>query len=231
MDMRVPPFAQGQALAAGLGLQLARVIDLEDPAQQGRVRIRLFALSGVDDQEGELWARVCTLFAGNNRGAFWMPDIDDEVLVGFVMGDPTAPIVLGGLWSGSAAPPEQLDAQNRLKVVRSRNGNRLILDDTEGAERALLETPGGQRLTLAVANGGSALLEDAAGNSVSTGPAGVTHQVGNKFTLNAAEVEINAARVTINAALVDCSGVVRCMTLQTQAVISASYTPGAGNIW
>jgi uncharacterized protein involved in type VI secretion and phage assembly len=230
MDI-VPPFLQHQALAGGLGLHQALVTDLEDPEGQGRVRVRLSGVSEVPGQDGELWARVCTLFAGNNRGAFWMPDPGDEVLVGFLMGDLRAPIVLGGLWNGRSTSPETLNRDNNLKVVRSRNGNRIVLDDTSGQERVLIETPGGQRITLADGSPDSITIEDSSGNTVTMGAMGMATDVGLEVRVSCATVKVDAGYVEVNAPIVKCSAMLKCETLVASSVISASYTPGAGNIW
>ena len=67
-------------------------------------RVRLITVDG--DGQAEIWARVAVPFAGASRGALFIPDVDDEVLVTFVAGDPRFPIVIGGLWNGGAPPPE-----------------------------------------------------------------------------------------------------------------------------
>lgn len=228
----VPPFTHQLALAAGLGVQLAQVISLDDPERQNRVKLRLVSISGTPGQEGELWARVATLFAGNDRGAFWMPDVDDEVVVAFVQGDTRMPIVLGGLWNGSSRSPETLAPANDLKVVRSRNGNRIVLDDTSGNEKVIVETPGGNRITLSDAPGDAVTIEDRFGNSATMAGGGVTIRTPSVLKIEAgAKVEVTASLVQVNAAMSRFSGVVQCDTLISNAVISASYTPGAGNIW
>jgi uncharacterized protein involved in type VI secretion and phage assembly len=227
----VPLFARHQALAAGLGVHLALVTDLNDPSGASRVKVKLTAIADAAQQDGELWARVCTLFAGNNRGAFWMPDVGDEVLVAFVMGDARQPIVLGGLWNGSSTAPERLDANNNLKVVRSRNGNRIVLDDTSGQERVVIETPGGNRITLADAAGDLVRFEDSAGNSATFGAGGVKITAPAEVKIEAATVKVTAGMVTVESGMSRFTGVVQCDTLITNAVVSASYTPGAGNIW
>jgi len=228
----VPAFTQQLALAAGLGVQLAQVVSLDDPERQNRVKVRLAAVSGTSNQEGEIFARVATLFAGDNRGAFWMPDVDDEVVVAFVQGDSRMPIVLGGLWNGSSRSPETLRSDNNLKVVRSRNGNRIVLDDTSGREQVIIETPGGSRITLSDAPGDSAVtVEDRFGNTTTMAGGGVTVSTGSKLTIEASQIEVTAAMVQVNAAMSKFSGIVQCDTLITNSVVSASYTPGAGNIW
>jgi uncharacterized protein involved in type VI secretion and phage assembly len=226
-----PPFAQHLALAAGQGVHLAQVVDLDDPERRSRVKVTLASLNGSPQQDTELWARVCTLFAGNDRGAFWMPDVGDEVVVVFVQGDARLPIVLGGLWNNASPPPETLDSQNNLKVVRSRNGNRIILDDTSGQEKVIVETPGGNRITLADASGDLIRIEDSAGNSATMAAGGITVTASAKVRVQASQVEVQAGMVTVDAAMSRFSGVVQCDTLITNSVISASYTPGAGNIW
>jgi len=228
----VPPFTQTLALAAGAGVFLATVTSLDDPERVNRVRVRLAAINGSPQQEAELWARVATLFAGDDRGAFWMPDVDDEVVVAFVQGDARMPIVLGGLWNGTSRAPETLAPDHNLTVVRSRNGTRVVLDDTPGQERVVIETPGGNRVTLSDPAGDLVKVEDSAGNTATMGATGVA--VSTPATVKveaAARVEIKTPMVQVDAAISRFSGVVQCDTLITNSVISASYTPGAGNIW
>ncbi len=156
-DAAFAPF--DRAAATLLGAHLARVVSIADPDSRSRVQVRLVAYDGVAGQDAPLWARVVSPFAGSNRGAFLMPDVDDEVLVVFA-GGTHHPLVLGGLWNGAAAPPAGLGADgNRYKRIRSKNGVTVTLDDQAGQETLTLETPGGQRLTLKDGPG-SVTLED-----------------------------------------------------------------------
>src|SRR5690606_7267207 len=101
------------------GAYPAIVVDLVDPDQQGRVKVRL--PWAPDDNGGlyEAWARLATLMAGNNRGVWFVPDLDDEVLVMFEGGDPRRPYVVGALWNGQDAPPERMDSagDNNIKSI------------------------------------------------------------------------------------------------------------------
>jgi len=102
---------------------LAEVVAVKDPDGLGRVQVRLLAFDGVTGQDAAVWARVAVPFAGNDRGAFLIPDVGDEVLVSFVNADPRFPVVVGGLWNGNSTAPESISGgRNRLKVIRSRNG-------------------------------------------------------------------------------------------------------------
>jgi len=80
---------------------LARVVSVKDPDNRNRIQVRLYNADGINDQDGAVWARVVVPFSGNNRGAFFIPDVGDEVLVVYLAGDARFPVVLGGLWNGT----------------------------------------------------------------------------------------------------------------------------------
>jgi uncharacterized protein involved in type VI secretion and phage assembly len=165
------------ALNAGY---LARVVSLDDPERLNRVQVRLIAYDGIDGQDAPLWARVVAPFAGQNRGAFFMPDVDDEVLVVFTNGDARFPLVVGGLWNGATTPPADLGPDgNRYKRLRSKNGITITLDDQQGQETLTLETPGGQTVTLKDGPG-AITCEDSNGNSIRMESAGITIQAAAK---------------------------------------------------
>lgn len=214
------------------GLFLAEVVSLTDPDNLARVQIRVHAANGAADQDAPLWARMVCPFAGEQRGAFWIPDVGDLVAVAFVQGDMRFPLVLGGLWHGRATPPEAMDGagNNHLKVLRSRNGVQVTLDDTPGQEQLVLETPGGCKLTLKDGPGRCELV-DSNGNGATFESSGITVTAAAKVTVNAPQVEVSAGMVKVDAGMSTFSGVVKCDTLISNAVVSTSYTPGAGNIW
>jgi uncharacterized protein involved in type VI secretion and phage assembly len=110
-----------------LGLTIGIVTNNKDPDGVGRVRVKFPALS---DQEESWWARVVTPGAGSSAGLMFMPQIDDEVLVGFEHGDLRRPFVLGGVWGAKAKPPtasETFLAQNKVVHwgLRTMNGTTL----------------------------------------------------------------------------------------------------------
>jgi uncharacterized protein involved in type VI secretion and phage assembly len=227
---------QDLRLARGLGglfygVYPAVVSDLDDPARQGRVKVRL-PWAPDADQGYEAWARMATLMAGNDRGSWFIPDVGDEVLVAFAGGDARSPFVLGGLWNGSDAPPETMDSagRNEIKKLRSRNGVMVTMEDKQGQEKFIVETPGGQSITLKDGPG-TVEIVDSNGNSVKLEPAGITVNASAKVTINASVVEISAGMVTVNAGMSRFNGVVQADTVISTSVISATYTPGAGNIW
>jgi uncharacterized protein involved in type VI secretion and phage assembly len=228
IDVRVPSGLGGR----WYGVFPALVTDIKDPEGQGRVKVTLPWSPDTSGARYEAWARLATLMAGHNRGTWFVPDANDEVLVAFEGGDPRRPYVIGSLWNGSDTPPDSMDGagQNNRKVIRSRNGVRVTLDDTGGQEKLVLETPGGQKLTMKDGPGAVELV-DSNGNSIKLEPSGITITAAAKVTVNAAQVEVSAGMVTVNAGMSKFSGVVQCDTLISNTVVSASYTPGAGNIW
>jgi len=208
------------------------VTDIKDPDGIGRVKVTLPWSADTGSDRYEAWARVATLMGGNNRGSWFVPDVDDEVLVSFEGGDVRRPFVLGGLWNGEDAPPESMDSagNNDLKVLRSRNGVKVTLDDADGQEKFIVETPGGQKITMKDGPG-SVEIVDSNGNSMKLESSGITITASAKVTVTASQVAVSAGMVTVDAGMSKFSGVVQCDTLISNTVISATYTPGAGNIW
>lgn len=235
----LPPFEQqlNERLPTGwggrwYGVCSALVIDIKDPDNQGRVKVTLPWSPDASGQRYEAWARLATLFGGNKRGSWFVPDVDDEVLVSFEHGDPRRPYVLGGLWNGKDSAPETMDGSgnNYKKVLCSRNGVKITLDDQSGQETMKLETPGGQKFTLKDGPG-AVTIEDSNGNSVKLESAGITVTASAKVTVNASTVAVSAGMVTVDAGMSKFSGTVQADTVICSTIIAASYTPGAGNIW
>lgn len=214
------------------GAHPALVTDLKDPDGQGRVKVTLPWAPDTGSDRYEVWARLATMMGGNNRGTWFIPDVNDEVLVLFEGGDPRRPYVVGGLWNGSDSPPESMDGggNNYKKVIRSRNGVKVTLDDTDGQEQFIVETPGGQKVTLKDGPG-SIALEDSNGNSIKMEASGITIQASAKVTVQCSTAEVSTSMLTVNSPMSQFSGVVQAQTVIATSVISSSYTPGAGNMW
>ena len=214
------------------GVFPAVVTDIKDPDNQGRVKVSLPWARDTGGASYEAWARLATMMAGSNRGTWFVPDVNDEVVVAFEGGDPRRPYVLGGLWNGSDAPPHAMDGagQNAKKVIRSRNGVKVTFDDTSGTETLILETPGGQKLTLKDGPG-SIELADSNGNSIKLDSSGITITASAQIQVNASTATIAAGSVTVNAGASTFSGMVQANSVISPSIVGTTYTPGAGNIW
>jgi uncharacterized protein involved in type VI secretion and phage assembly len=232
--LAVALLAQGPNGLGGswFGAYPALVTDIKDPDSQGRIKVRLPWAADTGSARYEVWARLATLMGGNNRGSWFIPDVEDEVLVVFEGGDPRRPYVIGALWNGKDAPPESMDGSgsNDRKVLRSRNGVKVTLDDQSGQEKLILETPGGQKVTLKDGPGAVEIV-DSNGNSVKLQTSGITVNASAKVTVSASQIEVSAGMVTVNAGMSRFSGTVQAETVIATTVMGTSYTPGAGNIW
>jgi hypothetical protein len=136
------------------------------------------------------------------------------------------------------------DAPGTVELATT-GGQRLKMQDTPG--QITLSTPSGSNVTIndlpssiqvTTVGGVSLVVSDAGGVTISA-PAGMlnitclnaTISASASCTVNAPVASINSAAVSINSGIATFSGVVQCATLITNAVVSSSYTPGAGNIW
>lgn len=127
-----------------LGVMTGIVTNNQDPEKLGRVKVKLPRLSGDDESN---WARIATLMAGKDRGAFFLPEVNDEVLVAFECGDINLPCIIGALWNGQDKPFEtNSDGKNDKRVIKSRSGHLIRLDDKDGAEKIEIIDKSGKNL-------------------------------------------------------------------------------------
>jgi uncharacterized protein involved in type VI secretion and phage assembly len=114
------------------GVVVGIVTNNQDPDGMGRVKVKFPWLSSVDESA---WARMAVPMAGDQRGVYFLPEIDDEVLIAFEHGDVNFPCVLGALWNGRDVPPEKNDdGKNNVRVIKSRSGHVIKLNDEDGKE-------------------------------------------------------------------------------------------------
>lgn len=193
------------------GVVRAVVVDNQDPENRGRVKVRLAQGTGPGRGEPEAWAALATPAPRGARGAWLLPEVKDVVLVAFEGGDPGRPCVLGSLWSPSDAPLDAPGADGGRIVIRSRSGVTITLSGGDGP--------------------GAVEVADGNGNSVALGTDGVTVRAAARVSVAASVVEVDAGLVNVNAGISRFSGTVQCDTLIANGVVSASYSPGAGNVW
>jgi uncharacterized protein involved in type VI secretion and phage assembly len=125
------------------GVVTGKVLDVEDPASEGRVEVSLPWLPGDNHS---FWAPVATLMSGDSRGSWFMPEVDDEVLVAFEHGNNDHPFVIGYLWNGKQTPPS--DGGSAVRRLKTVSGHVLEFHDEDGGHKILLKTAGGQEIEL-----------------------------------------------------------------------------------
>ncbi|MBE0662688.1 MAG: type VI secretion system tip protein VgrG [Bacteroidales bacterium] len=182
-------------MAAVQGLHIAKVLQLAgDPDGEDRIKVHLPILGS--DQEG-LWARIASLDAGNNRGSFFRPEIDDEVIVGFINDDPRDAIVLGMLNSSRKPAPLSGSDDNHEKGFVTRSGIKMIFNDDE--KSFTLETPGGKKI-LVDDSGGEIQLQDENQNKIAMNSTGISIESIGKIELKAGQgLVLGAANLELKA--------------------------------
>lgn len=169
------------------GVVIGIVTNNKDPDELGRVRVSFPWFS--DDDESE-WARVASLMAGNDRGMFFLPEVDDEVLVAFEQGDIRRPYIIGSLWNGVDVVPAEFsnDGENNVRLIKSRSGHLIKLDDTDGSEKIeIIDKAGTNLLVIDTAENTITITADK--DIVLSAPQG-------KISLNAQDVEIISSAAT-----------------------------------
>ena len=130
------------------GVVTAKVTSLEDPENLGRVKVMYPWLPKYKNADlSSNWARIASPMAGRERGFYYLPEIDDEVLVAFEHGNLNAPYIVGALWNNKDKPPAGTTASvlsdDKKKVnqhvIRSRSGHMIILDDKDGEEQIIIQ--------------------------------------------------------------------------------------------
>lgn len=131
-------------LPAVKGLQIGTVSEVDqDPQEAYRVRVKLPLIDG--DKEG-VWARLGCTYAGKDYGCFFLPEVGDEVVLGFLDNDPRSPVILSALYSKKHPPAAEGKADEPQKYIITKNKLKLCFDDDNKIIH--LETPGGCQFEL-----------------------------------------------------------------------------------
>ncbi len=174
------------------GIALGIVTNNQDDQQQGRVKIK-FPWLGEGDES--YWARVSTIMAGNEMGAFFLPEVGDEVIVAFDHGDINHPYVLGSLWNGRNVPPvKNDDGKNNIRMIKSRSGHQVTFSDEEGKEKVEVKTKSGHTILLDDSSGKESItIMDKSGNNsivIDSAQNSINIESSLKLSLKAKEIEI-----------------------------------------
>ncbi len=182
--------ALARDIARFYGVTIGIVTNNQDPKGQGRVRVQLPWLAANAET---FWARVVTPMAGKDRGLYFLPEVNDEVLVAFEHGRLEFPYILGALWNGEDTPPAtNNDGKNSMRLIKSRTGHTIQLDDSEeDAKIAIQDSSGKNRIVLSTQDNTLSITTDG----------DITIQSSNgKLTLQGKGIELRSdAEVKIEA--------------------------------
>jgi Rhs element Vgr protein len=161
------PLAAG--LTAGVsGLQIGVVKKLnEDPEAQYKVQVELPLTQA---ETAGVWARLSTYYGSDGVGSFFIPEVGDEVVLGFLNSDPSHPLILGSLYSSKRKPPYELTAENNTKAVVTRGKLRIVFDDDKKVVTII--TPGNNKIVLSD-DAKSIVLHDQNDNKLTLGTSGI----------------------------------------------------------
>jgi uncharacterized protein involved in type VI secretion and phage assembly len=174
------------------GVAVGIVLDNMDALSQGRVQVQLPGLP-IEPP----WARVAVPDAGSDRGIFFMPQVDDEVLVAFEHGDVTRPYVIGSLWNGTDTPPASAPTDPQFKrTIKTPQGHVIELDDTKQTITITSSTAQKIEITqdkieLSAGSGASKLTLNTDGS--------VTLSAQTTMTLEAQSLKLSATSIDIDA--------------------------------
>lgn len=172
-ENNVTHLSAGGMLPGVKGLQIGIVTDLDDPNSEFRVKVRIPAISNTE--EG-IWARMITPDAGKNRGFFFRPEIDNEVIIGFLHEDPNNPVILGGVFSSAHSSPLVQTKDNDEKGLVTRSEMKWVWNDKKKALN--IESPAGKKIIID---------EDA-------GEINIADENGNKIIMNKDGISIESSK-------------------------------------
>jgi uncharacterized protein involved in type VI secretion and phage assembly len=179
------------------------IIEENEGDDEGRVKVRFpwFDGSTVTD-----WCRVSQLYAGGGYGSVFVPEKGDEVLVAFVHGDMRFPIVLGGLYNGVDKPPTARTDGRDQKIIRTKHGHEVLLDDTRSKAAVRIKSAAGHVVEL-----------DDEGKAIR-----ITAAEGGSVTVTAdGEITLKAPKVTIESSSIDLGGGVTQPVVLGTALLAA----------
>lgn len=193
------------------GVVIGIVTNNQDPDNMHRVKVRFPWLS-ADQADESNWARVVTPMAGKDRGLYYLPEVDDEVLVAFEHGSVDHPFVIGAVWNGKDTPPESnQDKQNNCRTIKSRSGHVVRLNDKQGGEAIEIVDKSGNKIvirstdnTLTIEAQGDIAITSGSGKLAMTAPAGIEIQSQTSIEIKAGTtMDVSATGpMTVKGALI-----------------------------
>lgn len=177
------------------GLQIGVVTQIEeDPDNQFRIKVRIPTLS--ESGEG-VWARLANVFSGNEMGSFFIPNVNDEVIVGCLGNNPDTPIILGSLYSSQNPMPFPIAQENYIKAFVTKEGTKIQLDDEKKSIE--LSTKKGNKLLISDDEKGF-VLEDENGNKIMMNADGITLDSSKDLILKAKmDFKLDSAKAALSA--------------------------------
>jgi Rhs element Vgr protein len=202
-EISAPPAAA--VMPAISGLQIGVVVAYqEDDKGLERVQVKLPVLG----EDFKVLARLSSLYTGNNRGVFFPPHENDEVIIGFIDDDPTQAIIIGSVYNNSNKnnPVLSPDNDNYFKGIYLEKGFNLEFNDTVNEQSVTLQTPGKRKITLddkidPATGSGKITIEDDSGNTITMNGDGISFESIGDIKFKGNKVEIESQELRLNGKL------------------------------
>jgi phage protein D/phage baseplate assembly protein gpV len=183
------------------GVVTGLVTNNKDADNLGRVKVKYAWLGDIESD----WVRIASPAAGSTRGFYMLPEVNDEVLVAFEHGDPHRPYIVGVLWSNTDQPPEAnsaavgSDGKVNHRIIKSRSGHQIVLDDTDGSEKiSIIDKTGNNTIVIDSAN--NKITISTGQDTVITASGKVSVTATGKMSLSSQDdVDISGNNVNISA--------------------------------
>lgn len=189
------------------GVMVGIVTNNDDPEKLGRVKLKLPLREGMDETD---WVRVATLMGGPERGSFFIPEVNDEVLVAFHLGEVRQPFVIGVLWNKKQKPPVEMKQGNHIRTIKSRSGHTITFDDnssgnieikTNGGHVVLLDDKN-KKISINDSSNNNTIEINGTSNEITIKSSNSTVKINSKGEVSIESpmsVKINATEVNIEA--------------------------------
>ncbi|MEM6628748.1 MAG: contractile injection system protein, VgrG/Pvc8 family [Bacteroidota bacterium] len=188
-EASIPPSNPGVSIPH-VQVQPAKVVENHDPDALGRVKVQLYWQKGGETTP---WIRALSTAGGASGGYFVIPEIEDEVLVGFEYNHPDRPFIMGSVYHGKAKPGDSWqDGDNNIKAIKTKSGNEIILLDEGGNETIKILNKGGENsITLTMGDGGA--INIVSKNKISISCKEMSINAEDKIDISTKEMNINAS--------------------------------------
>jgi Rhs element Vgr protein len=221
-DVVAPPAAGW--LPGTDGLQIGVVTKLDgDPAGEQRIEVKVPVLKA---SSATIRARLAQHFASNSFGAFYLPEIGDEVIIGYFNGDPSNPVVLGSLYSSKRTPPYALADENNTKALVTRSKCRIEIDDKDVV--ITIKTPAGNKLVIDD-KAKKITISDQTGNSIVTSETGIAIDSPKDISITAqGEINIKSTKdMTLKSLAADLTATALNITAKASVAFAAKGAASA----
>jgi uncharacterized protein involved in type VI secretion and phage assembly len=192
--MNMPAYGNqfGECTETFFGLYPGIAENVLDPEARGRITVKL---PWISDTYETRFAPVAQIYAGDGYGAVWLPEQGDQVVVAFMKGQLSRPVVLGSIYANVRQPPAGRSNAEDTKIFRTKGGHYLLMEDSQG-----------KRIELVDLTGENSVVIDSESNNINVrAAADVTVEAGGSLTLSAgADITINASgQVTVSGATIN----------------------------